>query len=114
MRTRWWLIAIIVSLLEPAAGAPGSETPQGPEGVREIAPPPTGPFRPTWESLRKYEVPAWYRDGKFGIFVHWGPQTLAGEREAEVAWKRAAEGLVVTLPAGKLAAGPFVLRIEQR
>ena len=31
-----------------------------------------GPFRPDWESLQKYEVPQWYRDAKFGIFIHWG------------------------------------------
>jgi alpha-L-fucosidase len=29
-------------------------------------------FRPDWESLRKYEVPEWYKDAKFGIFIHWG------------------------------------------
>jgi alpha-L-fucosidase len=31
-----------------------------------------GPFRPDWESLRKYEPPEWYKDAKFGIFIHWG------------------------------------------
>jgi alpha-L-fucosidase len=36
-----------------------------------------GPFRPDWESLRKYEVPAWYEDAKFGIFIHWGAYSVA-------------------------------------
>ncbi len=31
-----------------------------------------GPFRPDWESLEKYQVPEWYKDAKFGIFIHWG------------------------------------------
>lgn len=31
-----------------------------------------GPFRPDWDSLRNYKVPAWYQDAKFGIFLHWG------------------------------------------
>ncbi len=31
-----------------------------------------GPFRPDWESLQNYKVPEWYRDAKFGIFIHWG------------------------------------------
>ena len=31
-----------------------------------------GPYRPDWESLRQYEVPDWYKDAKFGIFIHWG------------------------------------------
>ncbi len=31
-----------------------------------------GPFEAAWPSLERYEVPDWYRDGKFGIFIHWG------------------------------------------
>lgn len=31
-----------------------------------------GSFQPAWESLAHYEVPDWYRDAKFGIFLHWG------------------------------------------
>ena len=40
------------------------------------------PFAPQWPSLEKYRVPDWFRDAKFGIFVHWGPQTLAGSNVA--------------------------------
>lgn len=29
-------------------------------------------FQPTWESLKKYTAPDWFRDAKFGIFIHWG------------------------------------------
>jgi alpha-L-fucosidase len=35
-----------------------------------------GPFRPDWESLQKYEAPDWYRDAKFGIFIHWGAYSV--------------------------------------
>ncbi|HEY4977710.1 MAG TPA: alpha-L-fucosidase [Candidatus Acidoferrum sp.] len=31
-----------------------------------------GPFHADWESLRRYEAPDWYKDAKFGIFIHWG------------------------------------------
>ena len=31
-----------------------------------------GSFRADWESLQKYQVPDWYMDAKFGIFIHWG------------------------------------------
>jgi alpha-L-fucosidase len=31
-----------------------------------------GPYRADWESLEKYEIPEWYQDAKFGIFIHWG------------------------------------------
>jgi len=35
-----------------------------------------GPFEPTWQSIDKNYPgePAWWRDAKFGIFIHWGPQ----------------------------------------
>lgn len=36
-----------------------------------------GPFQPTPESLRTYEVPQWFRDAKFAIWAHWGPQSAA-------------------------------------
>ena len=32
----------------------------------------SGPYKPDWESLRKYEIPDWYKDAKLGIFIHWG------------------------------------------
>ncbi|MCH5223246.1 MAG: alpha-L-fucosidase [Muribaculaceae bacterium] len=37
-----------------------------------------GKFEPTWESLKQYEVPEWFRDAKFGIWAHWGPQCVEG------------------------------------
>lgn len=33
-------------------------------------------FEPTFESLLQYECPAWFRDAKFGIWSHWGPQSV--------------------------------------
>ncbi|MEO6733569.1 MAG: alpha-L-fucosidase [Ferruginibacter sp.] len=33
-----------------------------------------GPFKPTWESLQNYQTPEWYRNAKFGMWAHWGPQ----------------------------------------
>jgi alpha-L-fucosidase len=32
----------------------------------------TAKYQATWESLKQYSVPEWYRDAKFGIFIHWG------------------------------------------
>lgn len=29
-------------------------------------------YQANWESLKRYTVPDWYRDAKFGIFIHWG------------------------------------------
>ncbi len=33
-----------------------------------------GEFEPNWDSLQTYQVPAWFRDAKFGLWAHWGPQ----------------------------------------
>jgi alpha-L-fucosidase len=37
-----------------------------------------GPYRPDWESLRKFEIPQWYKDAKFGVFIHWGVFSVPG------------------------------------
>ncbi len=34
-----------------------------------------GPFKASRESLGTYRVPEWFRDAKFGIWAHWGPQS---------------------------------------
>ena len=39
-----------------------------------VEPTAKGKFEPTWESLQQYETPEWYRNAKFGIWAHWGPQ----------------------------------------
>ncbi|MEG1608345.1 MAG: alpha-L-fucosidase, partial [Clostridia bacterium] len=31
-----------------------------------------GKFKDDWQSLSKFEMPKWYGDGRFGIFIHWG------------------------------------------
>ena len=36
-----------------------------------------GKFSPTWESLKQYQTPEWFRDTKFGIWACFGPQCEA-------------------------------------
>ena len=61
---------------DAAAAAPSLTLPPAPSSID--APPgfgvAAGPFQPTWDSLASYRVPEWYRDAKFGIWAHWGPQ----------------------------------------
>jgi alpha-L-fucosidase len=35
-----------------------------------------GQFEPTMDSLANYRCPEWFRDAKFGIWAHWGPQAV--------------------------------------
>ena len=35
-----------------------------------------GPFKGNTASLMQFQCPDWFRDGKFGIWAHWGPQAV--------------------------------------
>ncbi len=37
-----------------------------------------GQYRPQWKSLEQHKTPEWFRDAKFGIWAHWGPQCVEG------------------------------------
>ncbi|TWT36611.1 Alpha-L-fucosidase [Posidoniimonas corsicana] len=39
------------------------------------------PYDGSWESLQKMPVPAWFEEGKIGIFIHWGPYSAIGYRK---------------------------------
>ena len=38
----------------------------------------TGRFEPNWQSMHQYQVPEWFKNAKFGIWAHWGPQCVEG------------------------------------
>ena len=40
-----------------------------------------GPYKDTWESLEKHETPEWFKNAKFGIFIHWGIYSMLGQGE---------------------------------
>jgi alpha-L-fucosidase len=70
---KWGLFGAIVatSLVAKAAG---------PGGNAELSLPiAAGKFAGTWESLTNYACPEWFRDAKFGIWAHWGPQAVPME-----------------------------------
>ena len=37
----------------------------------------TGTFGNDYESLSTWQCPEWFKDAKFGIWAHWGPQCQA-------------------------------------
>jgi alpha-L-fucosidase len=49
---------------------------QSPAAQMEIVP---GKFTGAMDSLTNYSCPAWFRDAKFGIWAHWGPQSVPME-----------------------------------
>jgi alpha-L-fucosidase len=46
----------------------------------------SGPFQPTVESLKTYQAPTWFRDAKFGIWAHWGPQAVPRRGDWYARW----------------------------
>ncbi len=48
-----------------------------PAAARSAMAPSTGPVSADWPSLvEAFRVPDWFRDAKFGIWSHWGPQCV--------------------------------------
>jgi len=43
------------------------------------AAPPEQTYQPTWNSLRSWHTPQWLRDGKFGIYTHWGVYSVPAQ-----------------------------------
>lgn len=37
-----------------------------------------GKYKDNWESLSHYPIPKWYKEAKFGIFIHWGCVRCSG------------------------------------
>jgi alpha-L-fucosidase len=70
----------IIAGMVPAVGLRGAAAAASPLTDPASRQPPgiepeEGPFQGTRESLRAYQVPEWFRDAKFGMWAHWGPQS---------------------------------------
>ena len=37
-------------------------------------------YEANWESLKQFDIPSWFNDAKFGIFIHWGPYAVPAYR----------------------------------
>ncbi len=65
----WLLSGVVVTIMAQRYQVPvadDSETMQA------------GQYEPTWQSLMTHETPEWFRNAKFGIWAHWGPQCVEG------------------------------------
>ncbi|MBI1336409.1 MAG: alpha-L-fucosidase [Phycisphaera sp.] len=56
-------------------------TPEKQVGSTKQAPSASERYDGSWESLQQMPVPAWFDDGKIGIFIHWGPYSVIGYRK---------------------------------
>lgn len=65
------LVLAVAGSVSRAADLPAFPSPVSPDAAEPMQ---QGKFAPTWDSLKQYQAPDWFRDVKFGIFTHWGPQ----------------------------------------
>jgi alpha-L-fucosidase len=63
------LLLITLSLTGQDQDQPGRVRQQLARVDAKIA---AGPYKADWNSLAAFRVPRWFRDAKFGIFIHWG------------------------------------------
>jgi alpha-L-fucosidase len=68
--------SLLCAVLSPAFAASSIPSNLAPASTvhTETEPVAAGPFTPAWDSLAGYAAPGWFRDAKFGIWAHWGPQ----------------------------------------
>jgi alpha-L-fucosidase len=46
-----------------------------------------GPCQPTWKSLGdNFKTPAWWRQAKIGVWLHWGPQSVGEDGDWYAKW----------------------------
>ena len=62
--------AVVAALLIVGMGVGAVEAAGRPSQLPSDKPAPR--FEPTWESLETQQIPEWYVNAKFGIFIHWG------------------------------------------
>ena len=58
----------------------------------------TAPYDGSWESLQQMPVPAWFDDGKIGIFIHWGPYSAMGFRKGGLGYAEHVPKLIYSDP----------------
>jgi len=59
------------------AGAPALLLPRKSAAQSDLPAIEKGPFNGTAEGLKTYTIPEWFKDAKFGMWAHWGPQSGA-------------------------------------
>ena len=65
--------ACLALLALASAAIPAQDAKPAPISNLPIA---NGKFQPTDESFKQYQYPEWFRDAKFGMWAHWGPQAV--------------------------------------
>jgi alpha-L-fucosidase len=74
---------VLAGPLVAALGLEAAARAQGGMPLPNTAP---GPFNSSMGSLETYRAPDWFRDAKFGIWSHWGPQAVPRQGDWYARW----------------------------
>jgi alpha-L-fucosidase len=67
------MLALVLPRLAIAQSGPRADAATVAAAAAEDPQLPDGPVKPTWDSVKaSYTIPLWWRDAKFGLFMHWG------------------------------------------
>lgn len=73
------IAALALSLAPASAEVPGYHAKVAAKLKQVRAGIARGPYKADWDNLRAgYRTPDWFRDAKFGIFIHWGVYSVPG------------------------------------
>ena len=64
----WIVIMVLLSLIVACVNPKSSST--------QITSTEFESYEANWESISRYDIPEWFQDAKFGIFIHWGPYAV--------------------------------------
>ena len=60
---------------------------------------------PTWDEFFAISVPEWYRDSKFGIYMHWGVYSVPAFSTGRASSDKYSMAMYIPLPSEKRFAG---------
>ena len=69
-------VTAILTLIQVGALLVQADPPRAKDGEGGSEKAGDGFFQPSLESFKRYKCPQWFRDAKFGIWAHWGPQAV--------------------------------------
>ncbi len=67
MKTSTLLLGVLLCLTQPSMA----------DNKQDAVPMEKGKFENNWASLGQWDCPEWFKDAKFGLWAHWGPQCQA-------------------------------------
>lgn len=83
MKNGLFLLSLVLAMIAASCNNPGDQGEKGEDVAENFK------YEPTWESLSKAQPANWWDEGKLGIFIHWGPYSVAGYKDGHKGYSEA-------------------------